>query len=258
MRRSAGGAAKKSEYRLRESAEPLLRLLLICSRPSQNRLAAEFEALGFDVRFANHDVAGIWTAYNLPADLVAVDHSDDEQQRLQWCHSFRTSVAASTMPLIALTRPDQEDLRVALLSAGVDDCLIGSITSGESKLRIKSVLRRAAMPAHSAGELRYADIILDPLQFKVWRRGVRIPLTVLRFRLLQFLMINPGRVFSPEDLRRTVWDGAPVEEVTIVKCISRLRLSLNAVGGADLIRRTRNGGYSLDDWADGALPNFHS
>lgn len=246
MRERAGGTAKKMVHRLREGAESPLRLLLICSRSSRERLTTAFERLGFDVRVATPDVLGIWAAYNLPADLVAIDLSDEEQRRLQWCHSFRANVATSTVPLIGLTGAGQEDLRVALFAAGVDDCLIGSVTSEESELRIRSILRRAAMPAHPAGELRYADIVLDPLQFKVWRRGVRIPLTVLRFKLLQFLMMNPGKVFSREDLRRKVWDDAPIEDVTIAKCISRLRLSLNAVGGADLIRRTRNGGYSLD------------
>jgi len=246
MRETAGGTAKRIVHRLRGGEEPPLRLLLICSRSNQERLTTEFERMGFEVRVASPDVLGIWAAYNLPADLVAIDLSDEEQRRLQWCHSFRASIAMSTVPLIGLTGAGQEELRVSLLAAGVDDCLIGPITSGESELRIRSVLRRAAMPAHPAGELRYADIVLDPLQFKVWRRGVRIPLTVLRFKLLQFLMMNPGKVYSREDLRRKVWDDAPVEDVTIAKCISRLRISLNAAGGADLIRRTRNGGYSLD------------
>lgn len=256
MGRSAGGTAKTALSWVRQGAVPSPRLLLICSPSDRETLKAGFEALGFEVRTANHDVAGISTAYDLPADLVAVDHSDNAQQRLQWCYSFRASVKGSTIPLIALTRPDQEDLRVSLFAAGVDDCLTGSITSGESELRIRSVLRRAAMPAHPTGELRYADVTLDALQFKAWRGGTRIPLTVLQFKLLQFLMMNPERIFSPEELRRHVWDAAPIEKVTIVKCISRLRLSLNTAGGGELIRRTRNGGYSLDKCASETLPKI--
>lgn len=254
MRVSAQRTAKTAD--LRDNAEPKLRLLLICSRPDQEGLTAEFIKIGFDVRTAEQSVKAISTAYELPADLVAVDYSDAAQQRVQWCYSFRASVTSSTIPLIALTKPKQEELRVALFAAGVDDCLAESIASEESVQRIRSVLRRAAMPAHPIGELRYADLTLDPLQFKAWRRGTRIPLTVLPFNLLQFLMMHPARVFSPEELRCQVWDNAPIEKVTIVKCISRLRRSLNIAGGGELIRRTRNGGYSLDDCASETLPKI--
>ena len=248
MRGSGGGSEKISGRRLRRDADPALRLLL-CSRSNQDRLTTGFEALGFDVRIASPDLEGIGTSFNFPADLVVVDCSDDEDQQVQWCRNFRARVATSTVPLIALTKPEQDDLRVALLAAGADDCLIGPITAGESEGRIKSVLRRAALPAHPTGELRYADVILDPLQLKVWRRGIRIPITALRFKLLQFLMTNSGTVFSCEDLRRKVWDDAPVEDFTIIQCVSRLRRALNSVGGVDLIRSTRNGGYSIDDCA---------
>lgn len=245
---SDGGITKAVPQGARNFVGLSLRALLIATRLQQESIA-DLEKLGFEVHVASPDVAAIWTASTLPADLVAVDCRTDEAATLQWCRSFRASPATGHIPLIALTTDRQDQLRIELMTAGVDDCLFADFAAPESQVRIRSVLRRAALPAHQSGELRYADIVLDPAQFKVWRRGVRVPMTVLPFRLLQFLMMNPGRVFSRDELRARVWSDAPIEDVTIVKCVSRLRRSLNGVGGTEVIRRTPNG-YSLDVEAD--------
>lgn len=249
---SDGGITKTVPQEVRNFAAMSLRALLIATRQQQES-TADLEKLGFEVHVASPDVAAIWTASTLPAHLVAVDCRTDEAATLQWCRSFRASPATGHIPLIALTTARQDKFRIELMTAGVDDCLFANFAAAESQVRIRSVLRRAAMPAHQSGELRYADIVLDPAQFKVWRRGVRVPMTVLPFRLLQFLMMHPERIFSRDELRAKVWSDAPIEDVTIVKCVSRLRRSLNDVGGTEVIRRTPSG-YSLDIDADDTKP----
>jgi DNA-binding response OmpR family regulator len=241
---SDAGSSKSSEQRLRQPADVSPHVLIVAVE-RQQELIERFRALGFDPRIAAPDAAAIWSASTLPASLVAVDCLSYGSTMLQWCRSFRSTVSTGQIPLVALTSNAQDALRVDLLAAGVDDCLFADVSSPESELRIRSLLRRASMPAQPQRELRYADIILDPVQLKVWRRGVRVHMTVLPFRLLQFLMMHPTQVFSRNELRHRVWQDSPIEDVTIVKCVSRLRRSLNLAGGGEVIRRTPNG-YSLD------------
>lgn len=220
--------------------------VLVVGVPSKIEiLVSEFERLGYSTRFVSVGAAAIWTALRWPADVVAVDFSEQVDIRLQWCMSLRSTPGMAATPLVAVTHPDQRGLRVDLLAAKIDDCLVGPHLSDEADLRIKALLRRAALPAHGPGQLRYADIILDPAQLKVWRNGVRVDLTLLPFRVLQVLMMNPETVVSLDELRALVWRDKSVEDVTIAKCLSRLHQSLRKAGG-NIIRHVRGVGYSLD------------
>lgn len=243
---SDGGDKGQSFELIRERAGGLLRALVVGTPGKREAVEAEFEELGFKVVGADSSADAIWMAPNLPADLVVVDARDRTSLRLQWCHSFRSTADLCSVPLAAVIGPDQDQLRVELLAADVDECVVGPELSRESMLRIRALLRRASLPARSTGELHYADIVMDPSQLKVWRGGVRVPLSMFQFQLLHLMMISPGKVFSRSELRRLLWRDRDVEDVAIIKCISRLNQSLNAGGAPDIIRRTRSGGYSLD------------
>jgi len=243
---SGGGEKDDRAGLIRERARRAMRALVVASPVERDILAVEFERLGFEVSTGDAEVGSIWSAANLPANLVVVDFREQVPRRLQWCRSFRASSAVAAVPLIAITGPDQVSLRLELLAGDIEDCLVGPNLSEESALRVRALLRRASLPAQVEGELHYADIVLDPSQLKVWRGGVRIPISMLQFQVLQVMMMNPGKVFSRAELRRLVWQGRPVEDVAIIKCLSRLGQSLNAGGGSEIIRRTRSGGYSLD------------
>jgi two-component system phosphate regulon response regulator PhoB len=243
---SGGGEKGNSTGLIRERARRAPRVLIVGSPVGRAVLAAEFERLGFDVCTGGVEVGSIWSAANLPANLVVVDFRVQSPHLLQWCRSFRASSAVAAVPLIAITTPEQVNLRLELLAGDIEDCLVGPKLSEESVLRIRALLRRASLPAQVEGELHYADIVLDPTRLKVWRNGVRVPLSMLQFQVLQVMMMSPGKVFSRAELRRLVWGDRPVEDVAIIKCMSRLGQSLNADGGSEIIRRTRSGGYSLD------------
>ena len=243
---SGGGEKGDSSELIRNWAGGSLRALVVGTAGRRESVEAEFERLGFKVTGADSSSDAIWMAPNLPADLVVVDTRDRTSLRLQWCRGFRSMADLSSVPLVAVIGPDQVELRVELLAADVDECLVGPELSRESALRIRALLRRASLPARPTGELQYADIVMDPSQLKVWRKGVRVPLSMFQFQLLHLMMISPGKVFSRSELRRLLWRDRDVEDVAIIKCISRLNQSLNAGGAPDIIRRTRSGGYSLD------------
>ena len=88
---------------------------------------------------------------------------------------------------------------------------------------------------------------MDLAKRRVTREGRAIHLSPTEFRLLQYFMEHPGRVFSREQLLDAVWGlDAEVEPRTVDAHIRRLRKALNDGGKADLIRTERAAGYALD------------
>jgi two-component system phosphate regulon response regulator PhoB len=112
--------------------------------------------------------------------------------------------------------------------------------------RVKALLRRS-QPSNTKGSLNYADVVMDLGAHRVTRGGRYIHLGPTEFRLLQFLMQNPGAVFSREELLNAVWGpDIYVEPRTVDVHIRRLRKALNGDEEMDLIRTVRAAGYALD------------
>jgi len=112
--------------------------------------------------------------------------------------------------------------------------------------RLRALLRRSARQAPKE-VLSYRDLVLDIAARKVTRAGVVYHLGPTEFRLLAFLMHDPGRAFSRADILKSVWGPSLyVEERTVDVHIRLLRRTLNAQGGANLIRTVRTIGYALD------------
>src|SRR6202008_1683800 len=82
----------------------------------------------------------------------------------------------------------------------------------------------------------------------VSRNGRPIDLGPTEYRLLEFLMERPGRVFSREQLLDGVWgSGIYIEEGTVAVHVGRLRKAITRGHAADPIRTVRGAGYALDD-----------
>ena len=118
--------------------------------------------------------------------------------------------------------------------------------SGLSSIKIAFRFRRSAtMPVK--GELTFHDITLDLAAHRVSRNDRRLHLGPTEFRLLEFFMQHPKRVFSREELLDAVWGkDIHVEPRTVDVHIRRLRKSINADGELDVVRTVRTAGYALD------------
>ena len=112
--------------------------------------------------------------------------------------------------------------------------------------RIRALLRRSnALPVK--GQLAFHDITMDLAAHRVQRNGRPIHLGPTEFRLLEFFMQHPRRVFSREELLDAVWGpDIHVEPRTVDVHIRRLRKSINATGELDIVRTVRAAGYALD------------
>jgi two-component system phosphate regulon response regulator PhoB len=175
-------------------------------------------------------------------DLVIMDWMLPDVSGLELTRQIKRDPQLREIPIIMLTARSQEDDRVAGLDGGADDYVVKPFSQRELLARIRAVLRRGA-PAEgevvTAGELR-----LDAASHRVTVRGEEVPLGPTEYRLLQFFMSHPDRVYSRAQLLDRVWGGnVYVEERTVDVHIRRLRKALTPHGYDRLIRTVRGAGY---------------
>src|SRR3712207_443077 len=143
-----------------------------------------------------------------------------------------------------LTARGEEGDRVRGLATGADDYVVKPFSVPELLARVAALLRRVN-PATAAARLGAGDLDLDRETHRVRRAGQEIHLGPTEFRLLEFLMLRPGRVFSRAQLLDGVWSrDAEIDERTVDVHVGRLRKVLSRPGERDPIRTVRGTGYS--------------
>jgi two-component system phosphate regulon response regulator PhoB len=210
-------------------------------------LAYNLEAEGFQVEHAERgDEAEIRLAESLP-DLVILDWMLPGVSGLEICRRLRARDDTRTMPIIMLTARGDENERVRGLSVGADDYVVKPFSTPELMARVHALLRRAR-PERVATRLVAGDIDLDRETRRVKRSGREIHLGPTEFRLLEYLMEKPGRVFSRAQLLDSVWGlSAEIDERTVDVHVGRLRKAIIRGREKDPIRTVRGTGYSFDE-----------
>ena len=167
---------------------------------------------------------------------------------IELCRRLRARPETEQLPIIMLTARSEEGERVRGLSTGADDYVVKPFSVPELIARVKAILRRAK-PEMVATLLRAGDIELDRETHRVRRSGREIHLGPTEFRLLEFLMQSPGRVFSREQLLDGVWGhDVYIDERTVDVHVGRLRKALNKHRRAsDPIRTVRGVGYAFNE-----------
>ena len=144
-----------------------------------------------------------------------------------------------------LTAKGEEEDKIKGLDSGVDDYLTKPFSFNELMARIKAVLRRSN-PNTVSDNLEFEDIVLDRIEKRVYRDKKEIKLGPTEFRLLEFFLVNPKRVYSRDQILETVWpNNINVESRTIDVHIRRLRKSINIQNKKEFIRTVRSSGYSF-------------
>jgi two-component system phosphate regulon response regulator PhoB len=179
-------------------------------------------------------------------DLVLLDWMLPGLSGIEVCRQVRRKARDRTVPIIMLTARGEEADKVRGLETGADDYITKPFSVPELLARVKAHLRRVR-PSQPKGTLEFDTVVMDLAAHRVTRRGRNIHLGPTEFRLLRFLMENPGSVFSREALLNAVWGpDIYVEPRTVDVHIRRLRKALNGEGEIDLIRTVRAAGYALD------------
>ena len=146
-----------------------------------------------------------------------------------------------------LTAKGEEEDKVKGLESGAEDYLTKPFSFPELLARIKAMLRRVK-PTAVNEEIIYLDLKVDRVAMKVYRQNKEVSLGPKEFKLLDFLIIQPKRVYSREQLLEQVWgEDINVESRTVDVHITRLRQAINIDGSKPLIRTVRSAGYSLEN-----------
>ena len=181
-----------------------------------------------------------------PPDLLVLDWMLPGLSGIELCRRLRARSETQRLPIIMLTARGEESERIRGLSTGADDYVVKPFSTPELMARVKAMLRRVR-PEIVASILKVGDIELDRETHRVYRNGREIKLGPTEFRLLEFFLQAPGRVFSRTQLLDGVWgENIYVDDRTVDVHIGRLRKSINYGRLKDPIRTVRGAGYALE------------
>jgi two-component system phosphate regulon response regulator PhoB len=202
---------------------------------------------GYDVVVASDGEEALTLVSEKLPDLVVLDWMLPKVSGIEVCRRLRQRSESRNVPIIMLTARGEESDRIRGLDTGADDYVVKPFAMSELSARIRAVLRRIR-PGLAEDRVRAGDLVIDRVAHRVKRSGKEIHLGPTEFRLLDYLMQHPGRVFSREQLLDAVWGSdVYVEARTVDVHIGRLRKALNRDDAElDPIRTVRSAGYSLD------------
>src|SRR3569623_41486 len=210
-------------------------------------LRYNLDAEGYEVEtVARGDDADTRLKERVP-DLVVLDWMLPGLSGIELCRRLRARPETKQLPIIMLTARGEESERVRGLATGADDYIVKPFSVPELIARVRALLRRAS-PARVADVLVHGESERDREKKRVSRAGRTIDLGPTEYRLLEFLMERPGRVFSRTQLLDGGW-GSEIylDERTVDVHVGRLRKAINRGQLADPIRTVRGAGYALDD-----------
>jgi two-component system OmpR family response regulator len=220
-----------------------VRVLVVDDEPPIAELVATaLRYEGFDPAVAGDGAAAIAEAESMRPSLIVLDVMLPDHDGFEVARRLRER--GLRMPIVFLTARDATEDKVHGLTLGGDDYVTKPFSLDELIARVRAVLRRTA-DAGDDDVLRFEDLRLDDAAREVWRGERAIDLTPTEFSLLRFLMRNPRRVLSKEQILDHVWQydfgghGGIVETY-----ISYLRRKVDAEGPA-LIHTVRGVGYVL-------------
>jgi two-component system phosphate regulon response regulator PhoB len=208
------------------------------------------EMVGFAVGNAGFEVseaadahqAQVAIANQLP-DLILLDWMLPGMSGIELARRLKRTDTTRDVPIIMLTARGEEESKVKGLEAGADDYVTKPFSPRELVARIKAVLRRVA-PEGDHERLEAGGLALDAAGHRVVADGAEVHLGPTEYRLLQFFMGHPERVYSRSQLLDRVWGGnVYIEERTVDVHIRRLRKALAPYGYDGLVQTVRGSGY---------------
>jgi len=210
-------------------------------------LRYNLEKQGFRVDEAIEGAEAINRIAEAQPDIVLLDWMlPGGVSGIEVCRQIRRRAETRDLPVIMVTARTEDADAVRALNTGADDYVTKPFNLDALLARMRALLRRTnAVP--SKGRLNFHDISMDLAAHRVQRNGRAVHLGPTEFRLLEFFLQHPRRVFSREELLDAVWGpDIHVEPRTVDVHIRRLRKSVNGEGELDLVRTVRAAGYALD------------
>lgn len=205
------------------------------------------EAQGFRVSLAESGDEAVERIRDGVPDLILLDWMLPGLSGIELCRRWRSREETARTPIIMITARGEEEERVRGLATGADDYVVKPFSMPELVARIQALLRRSS-PQLVTNVLKAGELELDRQSHRVRRSGRDLHLGPTEYRLLEYLMRHPGRVYSREQLLDGVWgNDVYVDERTVDVHVGRLRKAINRGREADPIRTVRGAGYAFDE-----------
>ena len=197
---------------------------------------------GFGVQVESDGISGLSAAKTLHPVAIILDVGLPGIDGVEVCKDLRNS--GIWTPILFCTARDDEVDRILGLEMGGDDYITKPFSPREVVARVKSVLRRTNLVQTGAGPVVVGEVSLDSDTRRVLLAGEEISLTATEFDLMEYLMSQPGRVFSRDQLLSHVWGYSSIVGTRTVDVhIAQLR---SKFGKHDPIRTVRGVGYSVE------------
>lgn len=178
---------------------------------------------------------------------VLLDWMLPDEDGIQIAKQLKQDEKTQHIPIIMLTARDEEEDKIKGLEVGADDYMTKPFSPKELIARIRAVLRRTT-PSESEDPMVADGVVLDPVSHRVKVQGAPVELGPTEFKLLQFFMSNPDRVYSREQLIAHVWGtNVYVEDRTVDVQIRRLRKAIGRK--SKMIQTVRGAGYRFSKTA---------
>jgi len=163
---------------------------------------------------------------------------------IELCKRLKKDHSYKSLPLIMLTARAEEEDKIQGLNAGADDYVTKPFSSKELLARINALLRRTGAKKATDKIVEYNGLVLDESSHRVTANQTSVELGPTEYKLLQFLISNPERVYSRAQLLDSVWgNDVYVEERTVDVHIRRLRKALEKTEHDRMIQTVRGAGY---------------
>ena len=214
-------------------------------QPIRDLIAFGLRRAGYQVALAEDCQSARAAIGDRRPDLILLDWMLPDMSGLELARQLRRGAETRDIPIIFLTARADESDKVTGLEGGADDYLTKPFSARELVARIQAVLRRSA-PAGAEERVSIEGLTLDQAGHRVLAGGNPVALGPTEYRLLQFLMTHPERVYSRGQLLDRVWGGnVYVEERTVDVHIRRLRKALEPSGCDRFVQTVRGAGYRL-------------
>jgi two-component system OmpR family response regulator len=220
------------------------RILVVDDEPSiLDVLSMAFRFQGFEVKTAASGEEALAAAAAFKPELMVLDIMLPDMEGFEVAR--RLGARRAEIPIIFLTARDATEDKIRGLTIGADDYVTKPFSLEELIARIRTVLRRTGQAAPDSNRLEFEDVELDDDTREVARAGRPIDLTTTEYRLLRYLMLNPRRVLTREQILNQVWNYDFCGDARVLETyVSYLRKKLDA-HGPPLIHTVRGVGYAL-------------
>jgi DNA-binding response OmpR family regulator len=219
--------------------------------PDINRLVRhQLERAGFAVRPYFTVGSIVEDAERARPSLFLLDVMVPGGDGMELCKRLRRHAALSSVPIIFLTARASENDRVRGLELGADDYITKPFGMRELLARVKAVLRRfePATTEPLLPVIRFDEVEIDRSAMQLRVNGEAVPTTATEFRLLEYLVRHPSRVFTRDQLLDAVWgDARFVTPRSVDVYVGRIREKIEASPESPRYLKTlRGAGYRFE------------